>query len=60
MIERVTDVEDIKHPAVREAMKMLDMHELRLTYALEREDWCPGIDAATGEPEASLSHILDT
>ena len=32
MIERVTDVEDIKHPAVREAMKMLDMHELRLTY----------------------------
>ena len=32
VIERVTDVEDIKHPAVREAMKMLDMHELRLTY----------------------------
>ena len=31
-IERVTDVEDIKHPAVREAMKMLDMHEFRLTY----------------------------
>ena len=31
-IERVTDVEDIKHPAVREAMKMLDMHEIRLTY----------------------------
>ena len=32
VIERVTDVEDIKHPAVREAMKMLDMHEIRLTY----------------------------
>ena len=32
VIERVTDVEDLKHPAVREAMKMLDMHELRLTY----------------------------
>jgi len=31
-IERVTSVEDIQHPAVRNAMKMLDMHELRLTY----------------------------
>lgn len=31
-IERVTNVEDIRHPAVRHAMKMLDMHELRLTY----------------------------
>lgn len=31
-IERVTDVNQILHPAVREAMKMLDMHELRLTY----------------------------
>lgn len=31
-IERVTDIEDIKHPAIREAMKMLDMHEIRLTY----------------------------
>ena len=31
-IERVTDVNDIRHPAVREAMKMLDMHEIRLTY----------------------------
>lgn len=30
--ERVTDVSDIKHPAVREAMKMLDMQEIRLTY----------------------------
>ena len=30
--ERVTSVEEIKHPAVRNAMKMLDMHELRLTY----------------------------
>lgn len=31
-IERVTDVEGIDHPAVRNAMKMLDMHEIRLTY----------------------------
>ena len=30
--ERVNNVDDIKHPAVRNAMKMLDMHELRLTY----------------------------
>lgn len=30
--ERVTNVEDIQHPAIRNAMKMLDMHELRLTY----------------------------
>lgn len=31
-MERVTDVEDIQHPAIRNAMKMLDMHEIRLTY----------------------------
>ncbi len=30
--ERVTDVNAIQHPAIREAMKMLDMHEIRLTY----------------------------
>ena len=30
--ERVTSVEDIEHPAIRNAMKMLDMHEIRLTY----------------------------
>ena len=30
--ERVSVVEDIKHPAIRNAMKMLDMHEIRLTY----------------------------
>lgn len=30
--ERVTDVGQIKHPAIRNAMKMLDMHEIRLTY----------------------------
>ena len=30
--ERVTDIEAIQHPAIRNAMKMLDMHELRLTY----------------------------
>jgi D-glycero-alpha-D-manno-heptose-7-phosphate kinase len=31
-IERVSNVDDIVHPAIREAMKYLDMHELRLTY----------------------------
>lgn len=31
-IERVTNVDDIQHPAIREAMKMLDMYEIRLTY----------------------------
>ncbi len=31
-IERVTRIEDIEHPVVRNAMKMLDMHEIRLTY----------------------------
>lgn len=30
--ERVTDVENVEHPAIRNAMKMLDMHEIRLTY----------------------------
>lgn len=30
--ERVTDIEDIQHPSIRNAMKMLDMHEIRLTY----------------------------
>lgn len=31
-IERVSKIEDIQHPAIREAMKQLDMHEIRLTY----------------------------
>lgn len=31
-IERVVDVNEIQHPAIREAMKFLDMEELRLTY----------------------------
>lgn len=31
-IEQTKCTEDIKHPAVREAMKYLDMHELRLAY----------------------------
>lgn len=30
--ERVTDVNQIEHPAIREAMRYLDMHEIRLTY----------------------------
>ena len=30
--ERVTCIEDIQHPAILNAMKMLDMHEIRLTY----------------------------
>lgn len=31
-IERVTDLDDMEHPLIRNAMKMLDMHELRITY----------------------------
>lgn len=30
--ERVSCVDDIQHPAIRNAMKMLDMHEIRLIY----------------------------
>lgn len=30
--EKVSDIKDIQHPAIREAMKMLDMQEIRLTY----------------------------
>ena len=30
--ERVTSVEEIVHPAIREAMKWMDMHDLRVTY----------------------------
>ena len=30
--ERVNELDQIEHPAVREAMRFLDMHELRLTY----------------------------
>ncbi len=30
--ERVTKVEEIEHPAIRNAMKMLDMYEIRLGY----------------------------
>lgn len=31
-IESVKDVDSLKHPLVREAMKFLDMHELRIAY----------------------------
>lgn len=31
-IERVTDIENIEHPLICNAMKYLDMHEIRLTY----------------------------
>lgn len=31
-IERVTDTEDIVHPLIKNAMKYLDMREIRLTY----------------------------
>ena len=31
-IERVNNIDDIVHPAIRNAMKMLDMKEIRLTY----------------------------
>lgn len=30
--ERVNSIDDIEHPAIRNAMKLLDMHEIRLTY----------------------------
>lgn len=30
--ERVTDIDKIEHPAIRNAMKMLDMYEIRLSY----------------------------
>lgn len=30
--ERVNSVDEIEHPAIREAMRMLDIHEIRLTY----------------------------
>lgn len=30
--ERVTSIDNIQHPAIRNAMNMLDMHEIRLTY----------------------------
>lgn len=30
--ERVKNVDEIVHPAIRNAMKMLDMYDLRLTY----------------------------
>lgn len=31
-IERVNSVDEIEHPAIRNAMKMLDIHEIRLVY----------------------------
>lgn len=31
-LERVKNVDEIDHPAVREAMKAMDMHDIRLTY----------------------------
>lgn len=31
-MEYVNEIEEIEHPAIRNAMKMLDMHELRVTY----------------------------
>ena len=30
--ERVSNIDEIEHPAIRNAMKMLDMHQIRLTY----------------------------
>ncbi len=34
-VERVEKIEDIQHPAVRNAMKYLDMHELRIDYVAD-------------------------
>lgn len=31
-IEKVSNIDEINHPAIRNAMRMLDMHEIRLTY----------------------------
>lgn len=31
-MERVTDIDDIRHPLIKNAMRLLDMHEIRLTY----------------------------
>ena len=31
-IERVNNIDEIEHPAIREAMRMLDIHEIRLSY----------------------------
>lgn len=31
-VEKTKKVDEIQHPAIRNAMKMLDMHEIRLTY----------------------------
>ncbi len=31
-IEKTTSIDEIQHPAVREAMKMLDMHEMMILY----------------------------
>lgn len=31
-IERLNELDEIEHPAIREAMKMLDMHEIILSY----------------------------
>lgn len=31
-VERVTSLDDIQHPAIRNAMKFLNMHQIRLTY----------------------------
>ena len=31
-IERVNNLDDLEHPLIRNAMRMLDMHELRITY----------------------------
>ena len=31
-IERITDINQIQHPSIRNAMKMLNMYEIRLTY----------------------------
>ena len=32
MMERVNSIDEIQHPAIREAMRMLDIHEIRLSY----------------------------
>lgn len=34
-IEQVSNLKDIRHPLIREAMKYLDMHEIRMSYEVD-------------------------
>ena len=34
-IEQISNLKDIRHPLIREAMKYLDMHEIRMSYEVD-------------------------